>query len=59
MIMTRKEFIDLTGQDPEDMFGPDWENYLEELSYNPDRSYELVNDLQAGTWPAGQRRVED
>lgn len=33
--MTRKEFIDLTGEDPEDVLGADWENlvddYCEEL----------------------------
>jgi hypothetical protein len=28
--MNKKEFIELTGQDPEDTFGPDWENYLED-----------------------------
>ena len=33
--MTRKEYIELTGKDPEDMWGPDWENILEEL-YNED-----------------------
>ena len=26
----RKKIIELTGEDPEDMFGPDWENYAEE-----------------------------
>ena len=32
--MTRKEILELTGEDPIDMFGPDWQNvivpYLEE-----------------------------
>lgn len=26
----KKMIIDLTGEDPEDMFGPDWENIAEE-----------------------------
>jgi hypothetical protein len=30
--MTKKEFIELTGDDPEDMFGGDWENELEEFN---------------------------
>ena len=29
--MSKKEFIELTGEDPEDMFGGDWENEVEEL----------------------------
>ena len=29
--MTKKEFKALTGEDPEDMFGPDWENEIGEL----------------------------
>lgn len=29
--MTRKEYIELTGEYPEDMWGPDWKNILEEL----------------------------
>lgn len=29
--MTRQDFKDLTGEDPEDMFGPDWENILKEF----------------------------
>jgi hypothetical protein len=31
--MTREEFMELTGEDPEDMFGPDWENEIEEYVY--------------------------
>lgn len=31
MKMTRKKFQEITGEDPEDMFGPDWRNILEEL----------------------------
>ena len=27
----RKEFIELTNEDPEDTFGPDWENFLDEF----------------------------
>lgn len=29
--MTKQEYKDLTGEDPEDMYGPDWQNYLEDL----------------------------
>lgn len=29
--MDKEEFIELTGEDPEDMFGPDWENEVNEL----------------------------
>ena len=30
--MTQKEFIELTGEYPEDMFGADWENIIEEIN---------------------------
>ena len=29
--MTREQFKKLVGEDPEDMFGSDWENYIEEF----------------------------
>ena len=29
--MERADIIALTGEDPEDMFGPDWENIVEAL----------------------------
>lgn len=29
--MTKQEFIEFTGEDPEDVFGGDWENIIEEL----------------------------
>lgn len=29
--MTKKEFQELIGEDPEDVFGPDWENDLEDM----------------------------
>ena len=29
--MDKETFIELTGEDPEDMFGGDWENEVEEL----------------------------
>lgn len=32
--MTRQEFIDEFGEAPEDMFGPDWKNEVEELLNN-------------------------
>lgn len=36
--MTKQEFIDLFGEDPEDMFGPDWENELAE--WDEDESHQ-------------------
>ena len=30
--MTKKEYKELTGEDPEDMFGGDWENEVEGLT---------------------------
>lgn len=32
--MTKREFIELIGEDPEDIFGPDWRNFLEEWDAN-------------------------
>jgi len=29
--MDKQEFISLTGEDPEDVLGPDWENYIEDF----------------------------
>ena len=29
--MTRKQYIELTGEDPIEMFGSDWENILKDL----------------------------
>ena len=29
--MTKKEYIEMTGEDPEDMFGPDWQNIIDEM----------------------------
>jgi len=29
--MTKAEFIKLTGQDPEDMFGGDWQEVVEDI----------------------------
>lgn len=29
--MTKKEFIELFGEDPVDVLGPDWENEIENL----------------------------
>lgn len=29
--MDKDDIIALTGEDPEDMFGPDWENIVENL----------------------------
>jgi hypothetical protein len=34
--MNKKDFIELTGEDPEDMFGPDWENEVENLELTVD-----------------------
>lgn len=30
--MNKQEFMELTGEDPEDVFGGDWENIIEKLS---------------------------
>lgn len=30
--MTRREFTELTGEDPEDMFGPDWQAILADFN---------------------------
>lgn len=32
--MTKQDFMSLTGENPEDMFGNDWENEVEELGLN-------------------------
>lgn len=32
--MTKKEFEELTGENPEDVFGGDWKNDIEELLEN-------------------------
>ena len=32
--MNKKEFVELTGEDPEDFFGPDWENEIVEWEEN-------------------------
>lgn len=32
--MTRDEFIELTGENPEDILGPDWENEIENYLTN-------------------------
>ena len=29
--MTKEEFKTLVGEDPEDILGPDWENYIEDF----------------------------
>ena len=34
--MTKEEFKELTGEDPEDMFGGDWENELQQLELTPE-----------------------
>jgi hypothetical protein len=36
MPFTKQEFKDLTGEDPNDVFGSDWENELEDLELDPD-----------------------
>ncbi len=44
--MRKRDFIELTGESPEDIFGPDWRNYLEDLeddsTRKPERSYFLT-----------------
>jgi hypothetical protein len=34
--MTSKDFKDLTGEDPEDVLGGDWENEVAELELTPE-----------------------
>ena len=34
MTWTKEKFIKEFGEDPEDMFGADWENYVEEYDEN-------------------------
>ena len=34
--MNKQDFKELTGEDPEDMFGPDWENEVQELELTPE-----------------------
>lgn len=46
--MTKQDFIELTGEDPEDMFGGDWETLLEEFEFNPDKPYEFASDWMNG-----------
>lgn len=29
--MTKNHYMELTGEDPEDMFGPDWQNIIDDL----------------------------
>lgn len=33
--MTKDEFMELVGESPEDIFGPDWENIIQELNPLP------------------------
>ena len=48
--MNKLKFVKLTGEDPEDMFGPDWENEMlnlvedEEYDELPDDDKELGKD---------------
>lgn len=57
--MTEDQFIEMTGYSAKEYFGLDWENYIEELSFNPDRPEEFAIDFQNGDWPWGKRRCED
>ena len=34
--MNREDFKELTGEDPEDMFGGDWQNEVNALQLTPD-----------------------
>lgn len=34
--MDKKEFEDLTGENPEDMFGGDWQNEIADLQLTPE-----------------------
>ena len=39
--MKKQEFIELIGEDPEDILGGDWENEIEELIYTKSCSLDL------------------
>ena len=42
--MTREQYHNLTGEWPEDMFGPDWENALEEMQDESDAIETIVSE---------------
>ena len=42
--MNRETFKELTGEDPEDMFGGDWSNELDELGLEDEDLEELPDD---------------
>jgi hypothetical protein len=44
--MTKKEFIELTGEQPEDMLGPDWENELETMEELKSIGYPTFEDIK-------------
>ena len=43
--MKRKEFMELFGEDPEDVFGGDWENILEVYTNDEEEPMEMVKVL--------------
>ena len=52
--MTKKEFKALTGEDPEDMFGGDWENEIGELL-----KWEIQNDFVNSNKPEEDEEEEE
>ena len=46
--MDKLKFVELTGEDPEDMFGPDWENEMLALTEDEDMEELPDDDEDAG-----------
>ena len=46
--MDKLKFVELTGEDPEDMFGPDWENEMLGLTEDEDMDELPDDDEDAG-----------
>lgn len=44
--MKKKEFIELTGENPEDMLGPDWENELETMEVLKSIEYPTFEEIE-------------
>ena len=44
--MTKKEFIELTGEHPEDMLGCDWKNELEDMQIIKQGEYPTFESIE-------------
>ena len=51
--MNVKDFKDLTGEDPEDMFGGDWQNTIEDMKPRH------AKDCDSVVYPMGKCTCED